>query len=148
VLVDDDLAHHVVWHWRDWDPAGAQPPSVGAPKVRCRHVLGLVQKACFPLMEVLAAKAVRLMARLHLGSVGELRHGGEEGDEGDEGSLQRECPAMASGQDFIGAASGGRARVARIYACLCSNVMARCAAVQSCRQCSYSTQVIHLKRIY
>jgi hypothetical protein len=46
-------------------------------------------------------------------------------------------PSNGAGQDFIGAASGGRARVTRIYASPCSDAMARCAAGQSCHRCSY-----------
>jgi hypothetical protein len=62
------------------------------------------------------------------------------GEEEDEGSLRRGCPAMATGHDFIGAASGGRARVVRIFAISCSDATTRCAAAQSYRRCSYSAQ--------
>jgi hypothetical protein len=60
-----------VWHWRDWDPADAQPPRAGKPEVRWCHVPCLVQGVRHPLVEVLAAKAVNLMpGGLHLCGVG------------------------------------------------------------------------------
>jgi hypothetical protein len=90
-------------------------------------------------VEVLAAETVRLMAGLHLGGVGELRRGGDE-EERRENAVQRGCPAMAPEEDFIGPASGGRARVVRIYASPCSDATARCATGQSCHRCSYSAR--------
>jgi hypothetical protein len=74
---------------------------------------------------------------LHLGGVGELRHGGDE-EERRENVVRRGCLAMAPGEDFIGPVSGGRAHEARIYASPCSEATARCAAGQSCCRCSYS----------
>jgi hypothetical protein len=90
-------------------------------------------------VEVPVAETVRLVAGLHLGGVGKLRRGGGE-EERRENVVRRGCLAMAPGEDFIGPASGGRARVARIYASPCSEATARCAAGQSCRRCSYSAQ--------
>jgi hypothetical protein len=90
-------------------------------------------------VEVPAAEVVRLVAGLHLGGVGELWRG-EDDEERRENVVRRGCPAMAPGEDFIGPASGGRARVARIYASPCSEATARCAAGQSCRRCSYSAR--------
>jgi hypothetical protein len=90
-------------------------------------------------MEVPVAEAVRLVTGLHLGGVGELRRGA---DEENAGSVQRGCPTMVPGHDFIGAASGGRAWVARIDTSPCSDATARCVAAQSCRRCSYSAREV------
>jgi hypothetical protein len=46
-------------------------------------------------------------------------------------------PSNGARHDFIGAASGGHARMARIYASPCSDATARCAVGQSCHRCSY-----------
>jgi hypothetical protein len=87
-------------------------------------------------VKVAAAETIRLVAGLHLGGVGELRHGGDK-EERRKNVVRRGCPAMAPREGFIGPASGGRARVARIYASPCCEATARCAAAQSCRRCSY-----------
>jgi hypothetical protein len=47
---------------------------------------------------------------------------------------------MVPGSGFIAAASGGRARVAHIYASPCFEVTPRCAVAQSYRRCSYSAR--------
>jgi hypothetical protein len=47
---------------------------------------------------------------------------------------------MVPGSGFIAAASGGRARMAHIYASPCSKVTPRCADAQSYRRCSYSAR--------
>jgi hypothetical protein len=90
-------------------------------------------------VEVPAAETVLLMAGLHLGSVGKLRCGGNK-EERRENVVRRGCLAMAPGEDFIGPASDGHARVAHIYASPCSEATASCAAGQSCRWCSYSAR--------
>jgi hypothetical protein len=139
VPVDGGLVRRAVGHRRDRDPTGAQPPGAGAPEVRRCHVPRLVQEARLPLVEVTEAEVIRLVAGLHLVGVGELRRGGDE-EERRESVVRRGCLAMALGEEFIGPASGGRARVACIYAILCSEATARYAAAQSCRRCSYSTR--------
>jgi hypothetical protein len=123
VAVNGGAPRRAVWHCRDWDPARAQHPRAEAPEVRRRHVPRLIQGTRLPLVEVLAAEAVRLV----VGRCGVGKCGEEE-----ESSAARMSNNGTKEPFFIAASSGGRARVARIYASPCSEATPRCAAAQTC----------------
>jgi hypothetical protein len=62
MLVNGGAPRRAVRHWRDWDPASAEPPCVGEAEVRWRHVPFLVQGARLPLLEVAMAEVVGLLS--------------------------------------------------------------------------------------